>query len=220
LRSTSLTATLRGAVLLDQLQPQFAATIASNSDGFFPISGESAFWLEVCPGIVVSALLDLALKGCDVKPGAMILERSYGTLEVHGSDQGQVRMAGDLILAEIDARKGYASGLKPVVLTSRTIRQIDDHQAMLINRTRSGMLVLGRDTLYTLEVSPAIFALLAANEAEKAADIRLVDLQNNGAVGRLQLAGSDADIEQAVIAIERSLSMIEGCDHDGTEGTV
>ena len=43
---------LRGALVLDAMQPQFAATIAANSDGFFPVSGESAFWLEVQPGIV------------------------------------------------------------------------------------------------------------------------------------------------------------------------
>lgn len=219
--SSTLSAELRGAVLLDQLQPQFAATIATNSDGYFPIQGESAFWLEVCPGIVVNSLLDIALKSCDVRPGAMIMERSYGTLEVHGPDQGQVRMAGDLILKALLGPKGgdvNSSGLKPAVLTSRVIHQIDDHQAMLINRNRSGMLVLGKDTLYTLEVSPAVFVLMAANEAEKAADIRLVDLQNNGAVGRMQLAGSDADIEQAVAAVDRTLAGIGGRAHEALAG--
>ena len=211
--STSLSAELRGALLIDQLQPQFAATIATNSDGYFPIAGESAFWLEVCPGIVVNSLLDIALKSCDVRPGAMITERSYGTLEVHGPDQGQVRAAGALILGVLlgkGGEDGYAQGLKPALLTSRVIHQIDDYQAMMINRSRTGMLVLGRDTLYTLEVSPAVFALIAANEAEKASGVRLVDLQNNGAVGRLQLAGTDADIEQAVAAIERTLAGIDG----------
>jgi hypothetical protein len=205
---TPLTSELRGIVLLDQLQPQFAATIASNSDGYFPIAGESALWLEVCPGIVVSSLLDIALKNCDVRPGAMITERSYGTMEIHGPDQGQVNMARDILLREIGATA--EEGLSPVMLTSRIIHQIDDHQAMLINRTRNGMLVLGGDTLYTLEVSPAVFALVAANEAEKASAVRLVDLQNNGAVGRLQLAGSDADIDMALAAIERTLSGVAG----------
>lgn len=210
---TPLTSELRGIVLLDQLQPQFAATIASNSDGYFPIAGESALWLEVCPGIVVSSLLDIALKNCDVRPGAMITERSYGTLEVHGPDQSQVCMARDIVLREIGAEA--QGGLRPAMLTSRIIHQIDDHQAMLINRTRNGMLVLGGDTLYTLEVSPAVFALVAANEAEKAANVRLVDLQNNGAVGRLQLAGSDADIDQALAAIERTLAGIPGRENHG-----
>jgi ethanolamine utilization microcompartment shell protein EutS len=210
---TPLTSELRGVVLLDQLQPQFAATIASNSDGYFPIAGESALWLEVCPGIVVSSLLDVALKSCDVRPGAMITERSYGTMEVHSGDQSQVHMARDIVLKEMGASS--AEGLQPATLTSRIIRRIDDHQAMLINRTRNGMLILGGDTLYTLEVSPAVFALIAANEAEKASSVRLVDLQNNGAVGRLQLAGSDADIEQAVAAIEATLADIPGRANSG-----
>ena len=213
---SSLNVELRGAVLLDQLQPQFAATIATNSDGYFPIQGESALWVEVRPGIVVNTLLDIALKGCEVKPGAMITERSYGTLEVHGPDQGQVRMAGELILREIAS--GYDQGLAPALLTSRVIHQIDDHQAMLINRDRSGMLVLGRDTLYTLEICPAIYALIAANEAEKASNVRLVGLQNNGAVGRLQLAGTDADIEQALAAVERTLGAIGGRPNPALDG--
>ena len=91
---------LRGAVHIDQMQPQFAATCAANSDGYFPVSGESAFWLEVRPGIAINRLMDVALKGCAVTPGALITERSYGTLEVHGPDQGQGIQAGAMILKE------------------------------------------------------------------------------------------------------------------------
>jgi ethanolamine utilization microcompartment shell protein EutS len=199
---------LRGAVHLDQMQPQFAATVAANSDGYFPVAGESAFWLEVQPGIVVNRLLDVALKTCDVKPGALITERHYGTLEVHGPDQGQVREAGDAILRELGAVR--EEGLAPQILTDEIVHQIDDHHAMMINRTRAGMLVLGKDTLYTLEVTPAVHVLLAANEAEKASHIRLVGLGHDGAVGRLRLAGTDAEIEQAVMAVHRALEGIPG----------
>jgi hypothetical protein len=206
---------LRGALVIDEMQPQFAATVAANSDGFFPVAGETAFWLEVRPGIVVNRLLDVALKGCDVKPGALITERSYGTLEVHGPDQGQVREAGRRILAAAGARS--EDGLRPNVMNDEIIRAIDDHQAMMINKSRAGMLVLGRDTLYTLEVNPAIWVLLAANEAEKAAPIRLVGLGNNGAVGRLRLAGTDAAIEAAVSAVQRALAGITGRENRGID---
>ncbi len=206
---------LRGALVIDEMQPQFAATIAANSEGYFPIAGESAFWLEVRPGIVVNKLLDVALKGCDVKPGALITERSYGTLEVHGPDQGQVRDAGERILREVGV--GADEGLAPHVMADEVIRQIDDHQAMLVNQTRSGMLVLGRDTLFTLEVNPAVWVLLAANEAEKAAPIRLVGLGNNGAVGRLRLAGTDAAIDAAVEAVHRALEGVRGRANQGVD---
>jgi len=206
---------LRGALVLDQMQPQFAATIAASSDGFFPVTGESAFWLEVRPGIVINRLLDVALKACDVTPGALITERSYGTLEVHGPDQGQVREAAKHILRAANVEE--SDGLKPHVLTDETIRQIDDHQAMMINRTRSGMLVLGKDTLYTLEVNPAVWVLLAANEAEKAAPIRIVGLGNNGAVGRLRLAGTDAAVDAAVQAVHRALEGVGGRANEGID---
>jgi hypothetical protein len=206
---------LRGALVIDEMQPQFAATVAAGSDGYFPVTGESAFWLEVRPGIVVNRLLDVALKGCDVRPGALITERSYGTVEVHGPDQGQVREAGRRMLAAANLRA--EDGLCPNLLTDEIIRAIDDHQAMLINRSRAGMLVLGRDTLYTLEVNPAVWALLAANEAEKAAPIRLVGLGNNGAVGRLRLAGSDAAIEAAVEAVHRALAGVVGRENRGVD---
>jgi hypothetical protein len=159
--------------------------------------------------------MDVALKSCDVRPGALITERQYGTLEVHGPDQGQVREAGRRMLAAIDAAE--TDGLRPNVLTDETIRQIDDHQAMLINQTRAGMLVLGRDTLYTLEVNPAIWALLAANEAEKASPIRIVGLGNNGAVGRLRLAGTDAAIDAAVEAVHRALARVPGRENRGVD---
>ena len=205
---TSLPITLRAVVHLDQMQPQFAATSAANSDGYFPVAGESALWLEVEPGIVVNRLLDVALKACQVTPGALITERHYGTLAVHGEDQGQVLRARDVMLQEIG--RTLDDQLAPRILTDEVIRQISDHHAMLINRTRAGMLVLGGDTLYTLEVTPAVHVTLAANEAEKAAPVRLVGLGAVGAVGRLRLAGGDAEIDAAVTAVRRALAEIPG----------
>ncbi len=206
---------LRGALVIDSMQPQFAACIAANSDGYFPVAGECAFWLEARPGIVINRLMDVALKRCRVTPGVLLTERSYGTLEVHGPDQGQVREAGRLILQAA----GVASedGLAPNVMTDEIIRQVDSHHAMLINRTRSGMLLLAQDTLYTLEVNPAVWVLIAANEAEKAAPIRIVGLGAYGAVGRLRLAGSDAAVESAVEAVHRSLSEVPGRANAGVD---
>jgi hypothetical protein len=206
---------LRGAVFIDKMQPQFAATVATNSDGFFPVTGEASFWLEVRPGIVINRLMDVALKACDVRPGALVTERSYGTLEVHSPDQGMVRQAGDLILKA--AGVTFSDALQPNLMTSEIIRKISDHQAMMINRTRAGMLVLGDDTLYTLEVNPAIYVVLAANEAEKASPIRIVGLGAEGAVGRLRLAGSDAEIDEAVKAVHRALANLPGRKNEGVE---
>lgn len=212
---SSRAVSLRGAVYIDQMQPQFAATVATNSDGYFPVAGEAAFWLEVQPGIVINRLMDVALKSCEVKPGALRTERSYGTLEVHGPDQGMVRQAGAAILASLGATNEDA--LRPNLLTSEIIRKLDHHQAMMINRTRAGMLVLGGDTLYTLEVNPAVYVTLAANEAEKHSPIRIVGLGAEGAVGRLRLAGGDAEIDEAVKAVERALKQLPGRANEGVD---
>jgi len=213
--TSQTTAELRGALCLDQMQPQFAAACAANSDGYFPVAGETSYWLEVRPSIVINRLMDAALKHCDVKPGALMMERSFGTLEVHGPDQAMVRHAGTIMLRELGCQASDA--LRPYILTDEIIRQIDDHQAMMINRTRQGMLLLGGDTLYTLEVHPAVYAVLAANEAEKASPIRLVGLDPNGAVGRLRLAGTDAEIEEAVKAIHVALDGLPGRANGGTD---
>jgi len=197
---------LRGAVHLDQMQPQFAAISAVRSDGYFPVAGESSFWLEVRPGIVVNRLLDIALKTCDVRPGVLSTERHFGTLEVHGPDQGQVLAAGRAILGALG--RSFEDQLRPEVMIDEVISKITDHHAMLLNRTRTGMLVLGDDTLYTLEVTPAVHVTLAANEAEKAAPVRVVGYGAEGAVGRLRLAGSDAEIDAAVAAVRRALKSI------------
>lgn len=206
---------LRAALVIDEMQPQFAAVIAARTDGYFPVVGETAFWLEARPGIAVNRLMDVALKSTDVTPGALITERSYGTLEVHGPDQGQVREAGRAVLAHAGLER--ADGLAPHVLNAEIIRKVDSHHAMMINRLRDGMLILADDTLFTLEVNPAVWVLLAANEAEKAAPVRLVGLANNGAVGRLQLAGSDAAIEAAAQAVTRVLSDAPGRANRGVD---
>ena len=42
-------------------------------------------------------------------------------------------------------------------------------------------------------MQPAAYAILAANEAEKAADIKVVDYRMIGATGRVYLSGAEAE---------------------------
>ena len=204
--STLHSVELRGAVHLDQMQPQYAAVSAIKSDGYFPVAGESAFWLEVRPGIVVNKLLDVALKRCDVTPGALTTERHFGSLEVHGPDQGQVLQAGSEILKALG--RTWADQPQPEVLTDEVIRKITPHHANMLNQARGGMLVLGDDTLYTLEISPAVHVVRCANAAETAAPIRIASMRTTGAEGRLRLCGGDAEIDEAVRAVRRALESV------------
>jgi len=162
------------------------------SQGFLPLPGDTSLWIEISPGIEINKITDIALKSASVRPGVQIVERLYGLLEVHSSSQGETRAAGQAILAALGVRREEC--LKPRVVSSQIIRNIDAYQTQLINRTRRGQLLLAGQTLYVLEVEPAAYAALAANEAEKAAMINILEVQAVGSFGRLYLGGKEQDI--------------------------
>ncbi|HRV81242.1 MAG TPA: hypothetical protein P5218_07400, partial [Planctomycetota bacterium] len=63
---------------------------------------------------------------------------------------------------------------------------------------------------------PAVHILHAANVAEKTSPIRIIGLGSDGAVGRLRLAGSDAEIDAAVEAVRRTMAGLTGRKAEGT----
>ncbi|MDF5734250.1 MULTISPECIES: hypothetical protein [unclassified Nostoc] len=183
---------LRSFVFLDSLQPQHAAYMGTVAQGFLPLPGDTSLWIEISPGIEINKITDVALKAASVRPGVQVVERLYGLLEVHSSSQGETRAAGQAILELLGVRRDEC--LKPRVVSSQIIRNIDAYQTQLINRTRRGQLLLAGQTLYVLEVEPAAYAALAANEAEKAAAINILEVQAVGSFGRLYLGGKEQDI--------------------------
>ncbi|MDJ0618449.1 MAG: hypothetical protein QNJ63_17185 [Calothrix sp. MO_192.B10] len=183
---------LRSFVFLDSLQPQHAAYMGTVAQGFLPLPGDTSLWIEISPGIEINRITDVALKAASVRPGVQVVERLYGLLEIHSSSQGETVSAGRAILAHIGVEKNEC--LKPRVVSSQIIRNIDAYQTQLINRTRQGQMLLAGQTLYVLEVEPAAYAALAANEAEKAAAINILQVQAVGSFGRLYLGGKEQDI--------------------------
>jgi hypothetical protein len=183
---------LRSYVFLDSLQPQHAAYIGTVAQGFLPLPGDTSLWIEISPGIEINRITDVALKAASVRPGVQVVERLYGLLEIHSSSQGETRAAGQAILSLLGVRREEC--LKPRVVSSQIIRNIDAYQTQLINRTRRGQLLLAGQTLYVLEVEPAAYAALAANEAEKSAAINILEVQAVGSFGRLYLGGAERDI--------------------------
>jgi len=183
---------LRSYVYLDRLQPQHAAYIGTVALGFLPLPGDASLWIEISPGIEINRITDVALKSASVRPGVQVVERLYGLLEIHSSKQGETKAAGRAILDTLGVRREEC--LKPRVVSSQIIRNIDAHQTQLINRTRRGQLLLAGQTLYVLEVEPAAYAALAANEAEKSAAINILEINAVGSFGRLYLGGAEQDI--------------------------
>jgi hypothetical protein len=204
---------LRTFTYLDILQPQLTGFLQTVSSGFMPLEKQASLFLEIAPGIAINQLTDAALKATRVQPGMQIVERAYGLLELHDFDQGEVRSAGEAILSRLGVK--MEDRLKPRIISSQTITGLDGHQAQLINRMRHGDMITEGQTLYILEVHPAGYAAIAANEAEKAAEVHLLEVITFGAFGRLWLGGYEAEIAEAAKAIEHTLTSIKGRDNSG-----
>ena len=199
---------LRSYVFLDSLQPQYAAFLGTVAQGFLPLAGDASLYVEISPGIEINRLTDVALKATRVRPGMQIVERYYGLLEVHSDSQAETRAAGAAILDEIGLSEH--DRLKPRILSSQIVRNVDNHQTQLINRMRHGHMLLAGQTLYVLEVEPAPYAALAANEAEKAAGINILEVRTFGSFGRLYLGGEERDVDVGWRAAVAALEGLEG----------
>lgn len=196
---------------IDRLQAQHAAYMGTVSLGFLPLPGDASLWIEISPGIEINRITDVALKAAVVRPGVLMVERLYGLLEIHSTNQGEVQVAGRAILDALGVRRQDC--LKPRILSSQIIRNIDPHHAQLINRNRRGQMITAGQTLYVFEVEPAAYAALAANEAEKAALINILQISAVGSFGRLYLGGEERDIIAAADAVIGSMEAVIGREH-------
>ena len=194
---------LRSYCFLDSMQPQFASFQASIAQGYLPVSGQAALFVEVAPGMEIQRLLDVACKATAVMPGTLQVERAFGMMELHHSSVGEVRHAGAAVLEAIGVKE--KDRVKPRITTSTLVRNVTPYHSMLVNRSRHGEMLLGGQTLFILEVEPAAYVHLAANEAEKASRVNLIELRGVGAFGRLFLGGDEADVVVAAEAAEACL---------------
>ncbi len=185
-------ADLRSYVFLDSLQDQHAAFLGTVAQGFLPLPGDASLWVEIAPGIEINRITDIAVKATSVRPGMQIIERLYGLLEIHSPSQADVLAAGAAILEELHLKE--EDRWKPRILSSQVIHNIDPHHAQLINRMRHGHLLVARQSLFVLEVEPAAYAVLAANEAEKHARINILEVRAFGSFGRIYLGGEERDV--------------------------
>jgi len=198
---------LRTYVFLDSLQPQLASYMGTASMGFLPVPGDSCLWIEVAPGMAVHRLSDIALKASNVRLGQQIVERAYGSMVIHHRDQSDVLEAGDKILHHLNTHEYDRQ--KCVVKWNEIIRGITADHATLINRdNRKGSMILPGQSMFIMETEPAGYIVYAANEAEKAADVTLVEARAVGAYGRLLMCGKEGDINEAAKAATAALEKL------------
>ncbi len=199
---------LRSYVFLDSLQPQHAAFVGTVAKGFLPVCHQASLYIEIAPGIAINRLTDVAVKHTRVTPGMQIVERLYGMLEIHSDSQADTRAAGAAILDALGLKEEERR--KPTIISSQVIRHVDDHQTQLINRMRHGNMILPGQTLYILECEPAAYAALAANEAEKAANINILEVRSHGSMERVYLGGSESEIDVGMEAAEAAIRALTG----------
>ena len=209
-------ATLRSYAFLDSLQPQVAAHICTTCRGYFPVPGVASLFVEIAPGMAIHGLMDRALKTTPAQPATLVVERAYGMLELHHEDQGVVHAAGAAVLEALGNK--LEDRIKPKVVSNTIIRNIQPMHAMIIDKLRMGAMIEPGLSLLIMECEPAAYIALAANEAEKAADIRVVDFTPFGAFGRLYLAGTEAEIDEAAKAAHAALEGITGVAGKGGGG--
>jgi len=203
---------LRVYLPIPQLRPQFAAYMGTptRARGYPPMEGEHALIVEVAPGLAIERVIDLALKAVpEVEPGILFVERQFGVLELHAKDAAAVERAGEAILKGINAEPSHQ--LKPRILYSDIIENITDQHAVIVNRNRQASMVLPGETLLVYEMTPALFAAMAANEAERVApDVTVVDIAMIGATGRIYMSGKTESVIKARDEITRVLEAVIG----------
>jgi len=198
---------LRTYVFLDSLQPQLASYIGTASMGFLPVPGDSCLWIEVSPGMAVHRLSDIALKASNVRLAQQVVERAYGSMVIHHKVQSDVLESGMHVLNHLNT--DISQRKRCEVMWNEIIRAITPDHAVLINRdNRRGSMILANQSMFIMECEPAGYIVYAANEAEKASNVTLIEARAVGKYGRLIMSGKEADVNEAARAATAALARL------------
>jgi hypothetical protein len=199
---------LRVYCYLDRMQSEVAAFVGTITQGDLPIEGMASLYVEMAPGNEVFRTVDIAVKATEAKPGAQVVEREFGMFEVHSMNQAAVLESGAIVLDRLGLVK--EDRIKPSVFSSNLITRVDPYQAQLLNRWRRGSMLVAGETLFVLEVAPAAYIMLAANEAEKKANVKIIHIASVGRFGRLWMSGTESEMVTARDAAIQAMENVEG----------
>ncbi len=199
---------LRVYCYLDRTQPQYASFVGTITQGDLMIEGMASLYIEVAPGNEVFSMVDIAVKATEARPGAQIVEREFGMFEIHSQSQEAVLQAGAMVLQRLGLEA--TDRIKPQVASVQLITNVDPYQAQLLNRFRRGSMLVAGETMLVLEVAPAAYINLAANEAEKRANVKLLHISSVGRFGRMWMSGTEAEMMTAKTAAIAAMESMEG----------
>ena len=201
---------LRVYCYLDRMQSEVAAFVGTITQGDLPVEGMASLYVEMAPGNEVFRTVDIAVKATEAKPGAQVVEREFGMFEVHSLNQAAVLESGRIVLERLGLVK--EDRIKPSVYSSNLITRVDPYQAQLLNRWRRGSMLVAGETLFVLEVAPAAYIMLAANEAEKKANVKIIHIASVGRFGRMWMSGTEAEMVTARDAAIQAMENVEGIE--------
>lgn len=199
---------IRALMQIDNLQPKFAAYNGATVQGSVPLSGDTVLIGEFAPGNGVFSLIDRALKASSVEATTQLVEREFGFFILRSPSNAEVSTARDAMLAELGAT--MSDRLKPAISSTQIITGVEPYQAQLLNKWRKGALVVPGQTLGIVECAPAAYVSIAANEAEKAAEIDIVEVRAVGRFGRLFISGSENSVKAGVEASVEAIKATDG----------
>lgn len=202
--------TIRALVQIDRLQPRFAAYTGATTQGSVPLAGDTLLIGEIAPGNEVFRLIDIALKASRVEASTQLVEREFGFFILRSPVNTEVTEAREAILRELSLP--LSARLKPRVESSQVITSVEPFQAQLLNKWASGSLVVPGQSLGIVECAPAAYISVAANEAEKAASIDIVQVRTVGRYGRLFICGSESEVETSAKAATDAIGAVEGSE--------
>ena len=200
--------TIRALMQIDNLQPKFAAYNGATVQGSVPLSGDTVLIGEFAPGNGVFTLIDRALKASSVEATTQLVEREFGFFILRSRSNAEVSAARDAILGELGAT--MSDRLKPHIATTQIITSVEPYQAQLLNKWRKGALLVPGQTLGIIECAPAAYISIAANEAEKAAEIDIVEVRAVGRYGRLFISGSENSVQVGMDAAVAAVEAVDG----------
>jgi ethanolamine utilization microcompartment shell protein EutL len=200
--------TIRALMQIDNLQPKFAAYNGATVQGSIPLAGDTILIGELAPGNGVFTLIDRALKASSVEATSQIVEREFGFFILRSPSNAEVSAARDAILSELGKR--MSDRTKPSVASTQIITSVEPYQAQLLNKWRKGALVVPGQTLGIVECAPAAYIAIAANEAEKAAEIDIVEVRAVGRFGRLFFTGTEDSVKSAIEAAVGAINAVDG----------
>ena len=203
---------LRVYLPIYDLQPQFSAYLSTplRARGYPPFEGQHSLIIEVSPALAIHRITDLALKAApDMEPGILFTERQYGLLELHSSKRKELDEVGAAILKGIKSKA--SDQLSPKILFEDIIEDLSDQHSIVLNRSRTASMLVPGHSLLVFEMAPALFACVAANEAEKATPAVIInDVQMMGVSGRVFISGSTSDLVKSKEAIIKTLKTVKG----------